>query len=155
MKSNKNKTRCTLKLSQFFGDADGSIVVSPDSRKCTQKNIFIYYIARLFSFKFLHVLASCLTFLSWLLCPRPTIAICYIVEALKSEMLWLIIMILLLRLTFLIYLLVKFGRAKPTCLKKNKEGLWEYAPSEMKAILKRQMFNIQGHSVRIFSVGGL
>ena len=38
---------------------------------------------------------------------------------------------------------VKFGRAKPTCLKKNKEGLWEYAPSEMKAILKRQMFNMK------------
>ena len=49
----------------FFGDADGNIIVSPVSRKCTQKNIFIYYIARLFSFKFLHVLASCLNFLAW------------------------------------------------------------------------------------------
>ena len=38
---------------------------------------------------------------------------------------------------------VKFGRAKPTCLKKNKEGLWENAPSEKKAILKRQKFNMK------------
>ena len=44
---------------------------------------------------------------------------------------------------------VKFGRAKPTCLKKNKEGLWEYAPSEMKAILKRQMFNMKRNSISI------
>ena len=47
------------------------------------------------------------------------------------------------RFNLLIYLLVKFGRAKPTCLKKNKEGLWENAPSEKKAILKRQKFNMK------------
>ena len=93
------------------------------------------------------VLLGLLNFLAWLLqCPRPEL-IPAIVEASKSEIPWLLIILALLVLPFLIYLLVKYCRGKPTILLKNDEGLWEYAPSQKKQIMKgdRRQFKMKGN----------
>ena len=95
----------------------------------------------------LYILLGTLNFLAWLLqCPRPEL-IPAIVEASKSEIPWLLIILALLVLPFLIYLLVKYCRGKPTILLKNDEGLWEYAPSQKKQIMKgdRRQFKMKGN----------
>ena len=95
----------------------------------------------------LYILLGTLNFLAWMLqCPRPEL-IPAIVEASKSEIPWLLIILALLVLPFLIYLLVKYCRGKPTILLKNDEGLWEYAPSQKKQIMKgdRRQFKMKGN----------
>ena len=95
----------------------------------------------------LYVLLGLLNFLAWLLqCPRPEL-IPAIVEASKNEIPWLLIILALLLLPFLIYLLVKYCRGKPTILLKNNEGLWEYAPSQKKQIMKgdRRQFKMKSN----------
>ena len=95
----------------------------------------------------LYILLGTLNFFAWLLqCPRPEL-IPAIVEASKSEIPWLLIILALLVLPFLIYLLVKYCRGKPTILLKNDEGLWEYAPSQKKQIMKgdRRQFKMKGN----------
>ena len=95
----------------------------------------------------LYILLGTLNFLAWLLqCPRPEL-IPAIVEASKSEIPWLLIILALLVLPFLIYLLVKYCRGKPTILLKNDKGLWEYAPSQKKQIMKhdRRQFKMKGN----------
>ena len=95
----------------------------------------------------LYILLGTLNTLAWMFqCPRPEL-IPAIVEASKSEIPWLLIILALLVLPFLIYLLVKYCRGKPTILLKNDEGLWEYAPSQKKQIMKhdRRQFKMKGN----------